>query len=275
MVDPMDCPDFEEPAPEPTNMLLIGFRRDLDDMINEIDKWVAPGSTLTSFALADEAERMQVLVEGGLNLDFKNMELFNLRGNPVILRHLQEKLSIENFSSIIVLTESVDEDNNPLTPLNCDSRTLVTVLLIRDIQKSKNAKGALVCEILDPRTEKLLALAKLDDFLSSNDLVSMALGQVAKESDIHGLLDVIFSPEGDELYIKDIRMYAHEGENLNWWEITARARMRGEVALGFLKSAFGPNPILNPGNKAQIKDGSCPQGFNKSTRLVWKYGDEL
>jgi len=271
-VDPKDVPDFEEPAPDPTNMLLIGFRRDLDDMINEIDKWVAPGSTLTSFALADEAERMQMLVEGGLSLDFKNMELFNLRGNPVIQRHLNEKLSIENFSSIIVLTESVDEDNNPLTPLNCDSRTLVTVLLIRDIQKEKNSKGALVCEILDPRTEKLLELAKLDDFLSSNDLVSMALGQVAKESDIHGLLDTIFSPEGDEMYIKDIRLYAVNGETLNWWEITARARMRGEVAMGFMRQECGNGiPVLNPGNNSQKKYFSG----DKNTRLMWKYPDQL
>jgi len=275
MVDPRDVPDFRVPPKEPTSMLLIGFRRDLDDMINEIDKWVAPGSKLTSFAIADPADRMETLIKGGLSTHFKNMTLINLQGNPVILRHLEEKLDIPSFDSIIVLTESLDGDGKPLTPLNCDSRTLVTSLLIRDIQKRNNAVKTLVCEILDPRTEKLLHLAKLDDFLSANDMVSMALGQVAKESDIHGLLEDIFNPEGDEMHIKDIRMYAHEGEALNWWEITARARMRGEVALGFMKPEFGPNPILNPGNKAQINDGSCPKDFTKSTRLVWKYGDQL
>merc|ERR1712205_278550 len=116
---------------------------------------------------------------------------------------------IEGFDSIIILTEQ----NEGQVALNCDSRTLVTTLLIRDIQKRAGGKqGTVVAEILDPRTERLLKMAKLDDFISSNDLVSMALGQVAEESDIHGLLDDIFSPEGNEMYIKDIRVYAHEGE---------------------------------------------------------------
>lgn len=271
-VDPKDVPDFEEPKPEPANMLIIGFRRDLDDMINEIDKWVSPGSKLTSFAVAKPSERMQILLDGGLNPEFENLVLFNLEGNPVILRHLEEKIDIQSFTSIIVLTESVDADNNPLTPLNCDSRTLVTVLLIRNILEQTQSKGALVCEILDPRTEKLLELAKLDDFLSSNDLCSMALAQVAKESDIHGLLETIFSPEGDEMHIKDIRLYAYEQEQLSWWEITARARMRGEVAMGFLKQECGDGvPILNPGNNSQ----KCYFPGNKHSRLTWKYPDQL
>lgn len=271
-VNPKDVPDFEEEEPPPADMLLVGFRRDLDDMINEIDKWVSPGSKLTSFAMADPSERMQVLIDGGLSDKFENMTLVNLQGNPVVMRHLEEKITIADYTSIIVLTESVNEDNEPLTPLNCDSRTLVTVLLIRDIQKKCNAKGALVCEILDPRTENLLALAKLDDYLSSNDLVSMALAQVAKESDIHGLLEDIFSPEGDEMHIKDIRNYATPGETLSWWEITARARMRGQVAMGFMKPEIGDGiPILNPGNgsQAHLFPGT------KSDKLVWQPPDKL
>lgn len=272
MVDPRDVPPFREEEKPPQSMLLVGFRRDLDDMINEIDKWVPPNSKLTSFARQSPEERMEELIKGGLSTSFDNMTLINLQGNPVVLKHLEEKLDIPSFDSIIVLTESLDpEIGEPLTPLNCDSRTLVTTLLIRDIQKRANVQGTLVCEILDPRTENLLGLAKLDDFLSANDLVSMALGQVAKESDIHGLLEDIFCPEGDEMHIKDIRLYVQEGEHLNWWEITARARMRGEVALGFIRADIGKTPILNPGNQSQ-KD-LFPG--DKRTRLTWKYGDQL
>ena len=131
--------------------------------------------------------------------------------------------------------------------------------------------NTMCCEILDPRTEKLLALSSLDDYISVNDMVSMALGQIAEESDIHGLLIDIFSPEGSEMHIKDIRLYANEGETLNWWEIVARARMRGEVALGFIKKELSPVPILNPGNSAQqdVFSGT------KQTRITWKYGDQL
>jgi hypothetical protein len=288
MVDPLDVPEFDDPDKGKTvNILLVGFRRDLDDMINEIDKWVPKGSTLTSFARQDPEERMQILLDGGLETSFTNITFTNIQGNPVVMRDLEVKCEIPKFDAIIVLTESVDDDGEPLIPMNCDSRTLVTTLLIRDIQKKHNCVNTLVCEILDHRTENLLNLARLDDFLSCNDLVSMALGQVAKEPDIHGLLEDVFSPEGSEMHIKDIRYYAKEGETLNWWEMTARARMRGEVAMGFIKPELSKDPILNPGNAEQAKimnralitsvavENRPDAKYTKKTRLTWKYGDKL
>jgi len=281
MVDPRDCPDFAEEEPAPVRWLLIGFRRDLDDMINEVDKWVAKGSTLTMMSAHNVEERIEVLKGGGLKQEMLEMNHPNANcsllfdtGNPVLLRDLErlENPRLHEFDAIIVLTESVNwDDNSPLIPLNCDSRTLVTTLLIRDIQKREQTVNTMCCEILDPRTEKLLALSSLDDYISVNDMVSMALGQIAEESDIHGLLIDIFSPEGSEMHIKDIRLYAQEGETLNWWEIVARARMRGEVALGFIKKELSPAPILNPGNGAQqdVFSGT------KQTRITWKYGDQL
>jgi len=276
-VDPKDVPNFEEPEPTPVKWLLVGFRRDLDDMINEVDKWVAPGSTLTLLSPHDEEERIEVLMSGGLNKEMltpgqANCSIIFETGNPVLLRDLERLANpaIQDFDAIIVLTES--EEGKPI--LNSDSRTLVTALLIRDIQKRCNSIKTLCCEILDPRTENLIKLAKLDDFISTNNMVSMALGQIAEESDIHGLLQDIFSPEGSEMHIKDIRLYAVEGETLNWWEIVARARMRGEVAMGFIKPELTGGlgiPILNPGNEAQ-KD-VFPH--TKNARLVWKYGDQL
>jgi len=280
MVDPRDCPDFQEAEPTPVKWLLIGFRRDLDDMINEVDKWVAKGSTLTMMSAHSTDFRIEQLKSGGLKQELLEMNHPNANcsllfdeGNPVLLRDLErlDAPKIHEFDAIIVLTESVDADNNPLIPMNCDSRTLVTTLLIRDIQKRHQKLNTLCCEILDPRTENLLALSSLDDYISANDLVSMALGQIAEESDIHGLLIDIFSPEGSEFHIKDIRLYAQEGETLNWWEIVARARMRGEVALGFIKKELSPAPILNPGNESQkdVFEGT------KSTRIMWSYGDQL
>merc|ERR1711924_324540 len=85
-----------------------------------------------------------------------------------------EVQDIPKFDSIIVLTEQ----NEDQVALNCDSRTLVTTLLIRDIQKRSGVKHTLCAEILDPRTEKLMKLSKLDDYISSNDLVSMRLARL-------------------------------------------------------------------------------------------------
>lgn len=80
---------------------------------------------------------------------------------------------------------------------------------------------------------------------------------------IHGLLEELYNPEGCEMHIKDIRLYAKEEESLNWWELVARARLRAEVAMGFVKQSedvYIP-PVLNPEDKDE--------------RLVWRKGDKL
>ena len=75
-----------------------------------------------------------------------------------------------------MLTEKVEGREG----LQSDSRTLVTTLLIRDIQRREGAVGVLVSEILDPRTQNLVKLAKMNDFICANDFVSMALAQMAE-----------------------------------------------------------------------------------------------
>ena len=69
MVDPGPTPMSEEVDPEPVNLMLIGFRRDLDDMIAEVDKWVQPNSTLMLFCDTPVDQRMKVLPAHGLELD--------------------------------------------------------------------------------------------------------------------------------------------------------------------------------------------------------------
>jgi len=274
MVDPGPTPMSEEVDPEPVNLMLIGFRRDLDDMIAEVDKWVQPNSTLMLFCDTPVDQRMKVLTANGLELDkLKNLrggnhervgdDDLNLRhfvGNPMLLRNLEE-VKPQQYNGIIVLTEKVEGREG----LQSDSRTLVTTLLIRDIQRREGAVGVLVSEILDPRTQNLVKLAKMNDFICANDFVSMALAQMAEENDMHALIQDIFSPEGSEMHIKDIRLYAHEGESLNFWELVTRARNRAEVCLGWIKAdeydGGSPVPDLNPLDKVQ--------------KHSWHYGDQL
>merc|ERR1712166_1073275 len=40
-------PDYDEEPPAPSKTLLIGWRRDIQDMVMELNKWVAPGSACT------------------------------------------------------------------------------------------------------------------------------------------------------------------------------------------------------------------------------------
>jgi len=277
-------PEFAIPSkqqglpPRPkTKNLLIGWRRDIQDMILELDKWVVPGSFLTLLSAGPD-------VPGGLSTedrlaelednmckpdeDLKNLELNILEENPIFRRELL-KCEIETYDSILVLTES----RPGAAGLSSDSRSMITMLLCRDIQRQKardegsvtfgyqkpSDEATVIAEILDPRTMELIKLAKTDDHVVSNALISMALGQMSEQADLGMLMKDLFSEEGNEIHIKDVRLFVNteKPESLTFWEIMNRARQRCEVAIGYQRGADiiagveDKGIILNPANREE------------------------
>ncbi|BFI31586.1 hypothetical protein MPTK2_3g23120 [Marchantia polymorpha subsp. ruderalis] len=182
-----------------------------------------------------------------------NLKLDHHRqGNAVIRRHL-ESLPLETFDSILILADEALEDS----VVNADSRSLATLLLIRDIQSKRlphqaskhvqvRAAGAsqsswiremqqasdqsiIISEILDSRTKNLVSVSKISDYVLSNELVSMALAMVAEEKQINRVLEELFAEEGNEMYIRPGEMYLYDQEELSFYDIMARARQRHEM----------------------------------------------
>jgi hypothetical protein len=272
-------PDYEEEVPQPSKTLLIGWRRDIQDMVIELDKWVAPGSgiTMCSDSMVPIDDRKDELIANGLDWEgvgvpdceyqLNNITVGFLEVAPIFKRDLL-RCNIEEYDAILVLTE----DTRDMEGLTSDSRTMITTLLCRHIQKEKAEEGCVtfkgnnpvnaivIPEITDPRTASLLALAKAQDFIVSGDLISMALGQMSEEADIHQLLADLFSAEGNEMHIKDVRLYVTAGETLSFWEIMNRARQRCEVSIGYVRPGMD-EPIINPPNKSE--------------RITWRTGDQI
>ncbi|XP_075662403.1 ion channel CASTOR-like isoform X3 [Castanea sativa] len=111
-------------------ILLCGWRRDMEDMIMVLDAFLAPGSELWMFNDVLEKEREKKLTDGGLDINrLVNISLVHREGNAVIRRHL-ESLPLQSFDSILILADESMEDS----AIQADSRSLATLLLIRDIQ---------------------------------------------------------------------------------------------------------------------------------------------
>merc|ERR1711881_661399 len=108
MVDPGPTPEVEEPEKQPQDILLIGFRRDLDDMINEINEWVAPGSKVHLFNDTPVDERMAILESGGLKEDLPNITIEHTVGNPIFYKDVV-KVSPQTRTATIILTEKVED----------------------------------------------------------------------------------------------------------------------------------------------------------------------
>ncbi|CAI9108525.1 OLC1v1008142C2 [Oldenlandia corymbosa var. corymbosa] len=265
-------------------ILFCGWRRDMEDMIMVLDAFLAPESELWMFNEVPETEREKKLIDGGLDINrLVNIELVNREGNAVIRRHL-ESLPLESFDSILILADESVEDS----AIQADSRSLATLLLIRDIQAKRlpyrdamisrdhrssfsqgswmgemqqaSDKSVIISEILDPRTKNLLSMSKISDYVLSNELVSMALAMVAEDRQINNVLEELFAEEGNEMQIRAAELYIQEGEELSFYEILLRARHRREIVIGY-RVANTERAIINPPVKHE--------------RRKWSTGDVL
>ncbi|XP_066364624.1 probable ion channel CASTOR isoform X1 [Miscanthus floridulus] len=275
--------DFVVPK-SPERILFCGWRRDIEDMIMVLDAFLAPGSELWMFNDVPEVDRERKLIDGGLDFSrLDNITLVHREGNAVIRRHL-ESLPLESFDSILILADESVEDS----AIQADSRSLATLLLIRDIQAKRlpykeslvshvsrgtfsegswigemqqaSDKSVIISEILDPRTKNLLSMSKISDYVLSNELVSMALAMVAEDRQINTVLEELFAEQGNEMQIRPSDLYLREEEELNFFEVILRARQRKEIVIGYRLEA-AERAIINPTDKVSRRRWSPKDVF--------------
>ncbi|KAK7331578.1 hypothetical protein VNO80_28314 [Phaseolus coccineus] len=278
------CPRIRDPPKYPEKILFCGWRRDIDDMIMVLEALLAPGSELWMFNEVPEKEREKKLVDGGLDVsELENIKLVHREGNAVIRRHL-EGLPLETFDSILILADESVEDS----VAHSDSRSLATLLLIRDIQSrrlpykdTKSAslrlsgfshnswiremqqasdKSIIISEILDSRTRNLVSVSRISDYVLSNELVSMALAMVAEDKQINRVLEELFAEEGNEMCIKPAEFYLFDQEELCFCDIMIRGRTRKEIVIGY-RLANQDRAIINPSEKSKPRKWSLGDVF--------------
>lgn len=291
----LSLPNFEMPPPSAERLLLCGWRRDFDDMIMELDKWCHPGSCLTILSnhgvdpddleQTDEAViEMQIdeLKSGGMDefwdqgkqqFKMENIVEVNFQiGDPTVRRVLED-MDLDSYDAGMVLASEPDT-RLASDALGADSRVMVSMLLLRSIQVMRGTDGAtLVSEILDPRTQDLMSLTKCSDSVVGNKLVSMILAQISEERDIGYVVEDLFSPEGCEMHLKDVRMFCAPNETLSFWDMVNRCQDRDEpmTLMGWIRKDDNPESstweaVVNPADK--------------DTKLIWNgkeapYGDLL
>ncbi|CAB4267885.1 unnamed protein product [Prunus armeniaca] len=284
MVCAGSCPKTVEPPKYPEKILFCGWRRDIDDMIMVLEAFLPPGSELWMFNEVPVLERDRKLTDGGLDVSrLENIKLVHKEGNAVIKRHL-ESLPLETFDSILILADESLEDS----VVHSDSRSLATLLLIRDIQSKRlpdkdtkptslrlsafshsswiremqqaSDKSIIISEILDSRTRNLVSVSRISDYVLSNELVSMALAMVAEDKQINRVLEELFAEQGNEMCIKPAELYLYDQEELCFYDIMLRGRQRQEIVIGY-RLANTERAIINPSLKSERRKWSHDDVF--------------
>nr|WP_290228159.1 hypothetical protein [Trichocoleus desertorum] len=221
--------------------LILGWNDRVVEIIQQLDQYVAPGSTVTVAPGFPEA-KVDLSAET-LKLQRQTMQYRS--GDPTDRRVL-ESLNLTHYDHVVVLC------NPDLDPEESDAETLVRLLHLRDIANRHNHDFQIVTEILDVRNQALAQVARPDDFVISEQIISRMLAQVAEQKSLNAVFADLFNPEGSEIYLKPVDDYVAIAQPVNFYTVVEAARQRGESAIGYRSKADSNNVaraygvVINP-----------------------------
>lgn len=248
----------EHPAPAtPRRVLMLGWNRWASRIISELDVFVAPGSEVV--VVADDPAFESQVVAAGQSL--ANLRVSFQAGSPG-QRATLDGLHVERYNHVLTLS-----DTDRVSPAQADARTLITLLHLRDIAERQGRSFSIVSEILDERTRRLAEVTRADDFVVSNQLVSLMLAQLAENCEIATVFQELFNPEGAEIYLKPVTDYVLPNHPVNFYTVVEAARRRGETAIGYRLDADSDNAARGYGLKLNPPK-SAPVTFTTHDRLI-------
>ena len=204
-------------AMRPERTLVLGVNANLPLMLSELDEYVAPGSQVRIVAPAEPPE-LPALV---------NIEATVQHASPT-RRSVLEALDVSGFDHILVLADTSDPDLQ-----RADSRTLVTLLQLRDLSSHGGFTLNIVSEMLDDANRELAEVTQADDFIVSDKLIALLLSQVSENRRLTEVFETLFESEGSEIYLNPVTEYVVPGRPVDFYTVLEAARRRGETAIGY------------------------------------------
>jgi voltage-gated potassium channel Kch len=219
--------NLREAEPTPETTLILGWNWRAPAIINELDNYVAPGSTVLLISSEPEAERL--LAHNCRNL--KNQQV-NCMLADTTSREVLDEIELTAFKHLIILSYS-----DRLNPQEADSVSMITLLHLRDITRKLEYPMSIVSEMLDQRNRSLVEVSQADDYIVSNHFISLVVTQISQNKHLNTIFKDLFDADGSEIYLKLSANYVKSGVPVNFYTVLEAARAKGETAIGYhLKS---------------------------------------
>ena len=207
--------------------LILGWNERGIRIIEELENYVAAGSEVTIVAEWNELEAEVEDLKKALTKQKITFQNGNITDKKTLVN-----LKTENFDHIILLS------SRTLDIQESDAKTLICLLHLRNLSEQAGKEYSIVSEMLDIRNRDLGVVAKADDFIVSDNLISLMLSQLSENKDLKKVYDVLFEAEGSEIYLKPVSRYIKTGEPVNFYTILESAARLNETAIGYRISAL-------------------------------------
>jgi hypothetical protein len=237
----------------PTHTLLIGWNWRSKTVVNELDAFSLPGSSLTILAhdFGVAGQRVEHVMEEIRSIVTENLEIAAFVCDTTKREALRNQLRV--YDHVVIMSDASLPDTQ-----HADAHTIMTLSHIRSFLKEATHRYNIVTEIMDSRNRALVSSADVDDFVISDKIVSMYLAQIAHEPRLHAMYSELLSVQGNEIYLKPISQYVDMNEPVTFRALVEAGLMKKEVVIGYrrgnvLEGDDDPNElILNPENRDAV-----------------------
>ncbi|MBX6381832.1 MAG: potassium transporter TrkA [Microbispora sp.] len=224
------------PAPYPERTLMLGWNGRAARVIRYLDSYVMPGSVLDVASDHPDAG-------SGLG-DLTNLKV-NVKECDGIDRYALESLGVGVYQHVIVLSD------DRYDPRHADTRTLMTLLQLRDMQTALGEKYSIVSEMHDENNRALAEVTEADDIVISDTVIGLLLAQLAENPHLAEVFGHLFDSAGSEIYPRPAENYVTTGVPVGFRTVVESALRRGETAIGYRLAAKAGQPphygiVLNP-----------------------------
>ncbi len=243
-------------TPKPERTLVLGWNHRAAAIIRELDAYVPPGSETQVVAIGAAVAGDVARLDGRLSAQRVSLQTGDASDRAVL-----DGLGVETYDHIIVLCYDA------MDPSRADARTLVTLLHLRDIASRLDRDFSIVSEMLDLRDRALAEVARADDFIVSDRLISLMIAQVAESKHLNAVFGDLLDPEGSEIYLKPAGDYVALGQAAPFAAVIEAARRRGEVAFGYRLTASANDAAAAYG-VAVNPSKSTPVTFGPADRVI-------
>jgi voltage-gated potassium channel Kch len=237
-----------QPAPlVPERVLILGWNWRAESILHELDAYMPAGSVV---AVVSEAEVPGAAVSN-LQARLVNTTVRAQQGDQTSRRELAA-LVAEGFDHVIVLS------SDTLDPQRADTRTIITLVHLRELIAKAERRFSITSEILDLRNRQLADVTRADDFIVSDRLVNLLTCQLSENAHLKEVFDDLFDPEGSEIYLRPAGEYVRTGQPMTFTTILEAARRRNEVAIGYRSMSSAADAarsygvVLNPSKSASL-----------------------
>ena len=231
---------------EPEHLLIIGWNSLGSAILNQLNHYVPAGSSAHVLFDPEFVNRREVAI----GMDLPNLHVDVTEAERPEDGALPEMMAAHSFDHIIVLCY-----REGMTVSESDAKTLMTLLQLRQLmQEQEGQRVSIVTELLDVGDVQLAQVANPDDFIVSEQLVSLMLTQVAENPELDPLFASLFDAERAEIVLKPVAGYLPKGRH-SFAAAVVAARAKNEIAVGYRRIATDAAPAsvaLNPSKTDEI-----------------------